>query len=82
MKNDNIDHNLTRQDIDKYITKLTNTITDTLNDNVKTKTVTHNKIGLTNHILKMIKGKKILWKTMEKNTLKIIKHYTIPLITT
>ena len=72
MTNDNIDHNASRQDIDKYITKLTNTITNTINDNVKTKTITQNKIGLPKHILKMIKDKKYYRRQWQKNTLKTI----------
>ena len=76
MTNDNIDHNSSRHDIDKYITKLTSTITDTLNHNIKTKTITNNKIGLPKHIVKMIKDKKYYRKQWKKHILNTIKHFT------
>ena len=58
MANTTLNNKSTKKDIDKYINKLTDTITTTLDANIATKTIKENGIGLPKLITDMIKDKK------------------------
>ncbi len=68
-----LNHKSTINEIDNYITKLTTNITKTINDNVKTKTITENRIGLPKHIRNMIKDKKYIRKKWKQTGIKYYK---------
>lgn len=66
MSNISLNHKATTKDIDNYITQLTTTINNTINDNVKTKTINNKQPGLPKHIREMIKEKKYLRKKWQQ----------------
>ena len=67
MANTQPDNKSTRKYINQYINKLTNTITTTLDQNVPTKTIKENQLGLYTLIRDMIKDKKFIRKKWQKN---------------
>ena len=54
MANTTLNNKSTKKDIDQYINKLTDTITTTLDENVTTKKIKENQIGLLKLIRDMI----------------------------
>ena len=68
MAHTTLNNKSTKKDIDKYINKLTDTITTTLDENVTTKNIKVNQIGLPKLIRDMIKDKNIYQEKMAKNT--------------
>ena len=66
MANTTLNNKSTKKDIDQYINKLTDTITTTLDENVTTKNIKANQIGLPKLIRDMIKDKKYIRKKWQK----------------
>ena len=73
MANTTLNNKSTKKDIDKYINKLTDTITTTLAANITTKNIKENRIGLPKLITDMIKDKKYIRKKWQKTRIQYYK---------
>ena len=73
MANTPLNNKSTKKDIDQYINKLTDTITPTLDENITTRTIKENRIGLPKLIIDMIKDKKYIRKKWQKTRMKYHK---------
>ena len=58
MKFSTLNHKSTTQDIDNFTQNLTNAINNTINENVETKEIKENSIGISEHVKKLIKEKR------------------------
>ena len=73
MANTTLNNKSTKKDIDQYINKLTDTITTTLDENVTTKNIKANQIGLPKLIRDMLKDKKYIRKKWQKTRIQYYK---------
>ena len=73
MTNITLNHKSTTTDIDNYVTTLTTTISKTIKDNVQTKTIEDNKIGIPKYIRDMIKDKKYIRKKWKQTGIRYYK---------
>ena len=80
MTNHHINHKSPHQDINLHIAQLNNTITETINDNVKKIKIQPNKIDIPPFIRELIKEKGKPEKSIKEQDTPTTKHITINLI--